>query len=164
MGARFTISFQFFYFLLNALRLDFGVSFRYAEPVASLIVARLPATLELAAVALLIAVLVAVPIGVVTAVKKGKLADTLGSMAAVAGVSAPHFWIGILLVLSFSEKLHLFPSGGRLPYGAAVTDKTGFLLLDCLIQGQFATLKVALLHLILPAATLALGMFGIMRE
>jgi ABC-type dipeptide/oligopeptide/nickel transport system permease component len=155
---------QFFYFLLNALRLDFGVSFRYAEPVVNLIATRLPATIELAGIALLIAVVAAVPLGVVTAIKKGKLADTLGSLFAVAGVSAPHFWVGILLVLFFSEYINLLPSGGRLPYGAAVKTQTGFLLLDCLIQGQFTTLKLALLHLVLPALTLALGMFGIIAR
>lgn len=155
---------QFGLFLYNVLRFDFGVSYRYGEPVTSLIGARLPATIELASLALLMAIIIAVPLGIIMALNKARFLDTLGSFIAIAGVSAPHFWIGILLVLLLSAHLDLLPSGGRLPFGAAIQDRTGFVLLDSLMQGQFTTFKLAILHLIQPALTLALGMIGIIAR
>lgn len=155
---------QFLVFLGNVVRLDFGTSYRYGAPVATIVAARLPATLELAACALVLAGLTAIPLGILAALRKGKLTDGLTSLAAVSGVSAPHFWIGILLVLLFSAQLNLLPSSGRLPYGTAWTPRTGLVLVDALIGGEFGTVAVALQHLVLPALTLALGMIGIIAR
>lgn len=155
---------QFLFFLYNMLRLDFGVSFRYVEPVTNLLATRLPATIELATLALVIAIVIAIPLGIMMALHKGRLLDGLGSLVAVAGVSAPHFWIGILLVLFLSAHLNLLPSGGRLPYGVELQEQTGLILLDSLMQGQFATFRTGLIHLIQPALTLALGMIGIIAR
>ena len=119
-------------FLFNVAHLEFGSSLRYQQPVITLIAQRLPATLELAFTTLIIAVLVGVPMGVIAALNKKKLGDGLVSLIAVTGVSAPAFWMGILLVLFFSAKLNLLPSGGRLPYGTPITSQTGFYLFDSL--------------------------------
>ncbi len=89
-------------FLLNAAQLNFGTSVRYQQPVMSLIAERLPATIELAIVTLILAIVSGVPLGIIAALRKGKVADSVVSFIAVAGVSAPSFWIGILLVLLFS--------------------------------------------------------------
>ena len=155
---------QFFLFLRNALRFDFGISYRYNDAISSLIADRLPATIELAIVALLIAILIAVPLGVYTALHKGKWLDSAGSIFAVAGVSAPAFWVGILLVLLFSEHLNLLPSGGRLPVDARLQSFTGLVLIDSLVQGRWAEFAAGLRHLVLPALTLALGMLGIIMR
>ena len=155
---------QFGKFLLNVLHLDLGVSLRYQQPVTAMIAERLPATLELAAVTLIIAVAVGVPLGVAAALNKGKWVDGLVSMIAVAGVSAPSFWTGILLVLLFSADLHLLPSSGRLPYGTPIAESTGFYLVDSLKAGQFHTFGLVLTHLALPAMTLAAGMVGIIAR
>src|SRR5262249_56204871 len=101
-------------------------------------------TLELAVVTLIIAVGVGVPLGIAAALNKGKWIDGLVSMIAVGGVSAPSFWIGILLVLLFSANLHLLPSSGRLPYGTPLAESTGFYLIDSLKAGQFQTSALVL--------------------
>jgi ABC-type dipeptide/oligopeptide/nickel transport system permease component len=159
-----SLAVQFGRFFLNVARLDLGVSLRYQEPVIDLIAARLPATFELAFVTLFLAVAVGVPLGLVAALHKGKLVDGLVSLIAVAGVSAPSFWVGILLVLFLSANLNLLPSSGRLPFDMPITETTGFYLIDSLIHGQFETFRAALMHLILPAVTLAAGMVGIIAR
>jgi ABC-type dipeptide/oligopeptide/nickel transport system permease component len=155
---------QFLLFLYNVLRLDFGISFRYVEPVTNLLSVRLPATIELALLALLFAIIIAVPLGIMMALHKGRLLDGIGSLFAIAGVSAPHFWVGILLVLFLSSHLNLLPSSGRLPYGVELKTQTGFVLIDSLIQGQFQTFWIGFMHLVQPALTLALGMTGIIAR
>jgi ABC-type dipeptide/oligopeptide/nickel transport system permease component len=155
---------QFGKFLLNIMHFDLGVSLRYQQPVIAMIAERLPATLELAAVTLVIAAGIGIPLGVAAALKKGKWIDGLVSMIAVAGVSAPSFWMGILLVLLFSADLHILPSSGRLPYGTPITESTGFYLIDSLKAGQFNTFRLVLTHLTLPAMTLAAGMIGIIAR
>jgi len=155
---------QFIHFLGNMIRLDFGISYRYNAPINGLIADRLPATLELAVIALLIATIVAVPLGIITALRKGSFADAFGSLLAVLGVSAPSFWVGILLVLLFSAHLNLLPSSGRLRLESPLAPGTGFFVIDSLIQGQFATLKQVIVQILLPALTLAFSMVGIITR
>jgi ABC-type dipeptide/oligopeptide/nickel transport system permease component len=155
---------QFAKFVWNALHLDFGHSFRFQQPVSTLIAERLPSTLELALTATIVAVVVGLAAGLVSALYKGRLPDAILSLVSVAGVSAPGFWIGIMLVLYLSGELNLFPSGGRLPYGVTPPDITGLIVPDALISGQFALTGTALQYLALPAATLALAMVGIITR
>ena len=155
---------QLWRFIVNACQLNFGNSLRYQQPVISLIAARLPATIELALVTLTIAATIGVPLGVLAALNKGRWIDGVVSFIATAGVSAPSFWIGILLVLLFSAELHLLPSGSRLPYGTPLADGTGFFILDSIVQGRFDTLRLVGMHLVMPAMTLALGMIGIISR
>ncbi|MCR4524614.1 ABC transporter permease [Bosea sp. 47.2.35] len=155
---------QFFYFLKNLVRLDLGSSYRYHAPVIELIGQRLPATIELAVTALLIATAIAVPLGVATALRKGSWLDGLGSLLAVLGVSAPSFWVGILLVLFVSGYLNLLPSSGRIPLDIPLREMTGFVLIDSLLQGQVGIFRQGLEHILLPAATLAFGMIGIIAR
>src|SRR2546422_5758473 len=92
-----------------AVRGDLGRSFKTGDPVASLIVDRLGPTLQLTAGALLFAIAVAVPLGVLAAVRRGSVWDTVGSAVSLFGVSFPSFWLGIMLILLFSEGWHLLP-------------------------------------------------------
>ena len=155
---------QLWRFLVNAAHLDFGQSLRYQQPVMTLIAERLPATLELALVTLTLAVGLGVPLGTLAALNKGGAIDNAVSFVAIAGVSAPSFWVGILLVLLFSAQLHLLPSGSRIPYGTPMTPGAGFFLLDSLIHGRIDSLRLAATHLILPACTLAAGMVGVIAR
>jgi ABC-type dipeptide/oligopeptide/nickel transport system permease component len=104
---------QYVTFLSNAVRGDFGRSFRYDQPALSLVLERLPATLELTLGALLLSILVAVPLGIAAAVRRGSLIDWLASILAVAGQSTPIFLLGLLLILIFAVNLHWLPSSGR---------------------------------------------------
>jgi peptide/nickel transport system permease protein len=155
---------QYERFVVALARLDFGVSFRYREPVTRLIEQRLPATLELAAAAILLATLIALPLGVIAALRRGRFVDGLISVVSVAGISAPSFWLGIVLVLIFSGELHLLPSSGRLAYGADLTPVTGFDVIDALIARRLDLVLQALSYLVLPAVTLALNILGIITR
>jgi peptide/nickel transport system permease protein len=147
---------RFLLFLGNALTGNFGVSFFHRRPVFDVIAERLPATIELTLFALLVAVLVAVPLGVAAAVKRDSWLDRALSAISLFGVSLPGFWFGILLILLFAVQLGWFPAGGRIPFGAEVARVTGFLLLDTIIAGRPDAFLRALSHLALPAITLGL--------
>ena len=96
---------QYVSWVTNALHGDFGVSLITGQPVGPQIAQRLPATLQLAALALLIGVIIAFPLGILSAVRPGSLLDTLASILSQLGVAVPDFWMAILLVLLFSSTL-----------------------------------------------------------
>ena len=103
---------QFWHFLCNAVRGDFGMSLRQAAPVSALIVERLPATIELATVAVFFATVIGIPAGAYAAIyRTGRLARTLMGLS-LLGISLPTFLIGILLILVFSVWLGIFPAFG----------------------------------------------------
>lgn len=147
---------RFFLFLGNALTGDFGISFFHRRPVFDVIAERLPATIELTGSALLVAVLVAVPLGVAAAVKRDSWIDRALSAVSLFGVSLPGFWFGILLILVFAVQLGWFPVGGRIPFSAEVPVVTGFLLVDAVLAGRPDALAATIRHLALPAITLGL--------
>jgi ABC-type dipeptide/oligopeptide/nickel transport system permease component len=155
---------QYWRFLANVVHLDFGRSYRYGEDVFQLILSRLPATLELALVALTIAALIAIPLGVLAALRKGSVVDGAVSVVAIAGVSTPTFWLGILLVLFLSADMNLLPSAGRLPYGVVIPHLTGLYLLDALIAWRLDQLGLIASYILLPALTLAFNMMGIIAR
>lgn len=129
---------QYFYWVVEALQGNLGVSFITGQPVTQMILDRLPATVELAATAYLLMVVVGVTTGIVAGLKRGKPADLSITALNTVALSIPGFWTGILLLLVFGLKLRWLPLAGRVP----VTEDP----LD------------ALRHLILPAITLALAM------
>jgi len=135
---------QFGHFLYNAVQGEFGMSLRQGTPVATLIAERFPATLELALVAAALALLVGIPLGVYTALRRGSALSQVFMTLSLLGVSLPTFLIGIVLILIFSVQLGWFPSFGRGEVVHLGGWTTGLLTL----QGWH--------HLVLPAITLAI--------
>jgi peptide/nickel transport system permease protein len=151
-------------FLTGLARGDLGNSFRQRRPVAQLIGERLPATIELALGALLIGLLIAVPIGILAAVKQNSLLDRFSMAAAFLGISMPAFWLGILLILVFSVNLRWLPVQGRIDYAAGLREVTGFYVLDSILTGNMAALVSSLKHLLLPSLTLGAGVAAIVAR
>jgi ABC-type dipeptide/oligopeptide/nickel transport system permease component len=104
---------QYLRFAWRAVRGDFGDSLYYKVPAMELILERLPASLELALAAMAVALLVALPIGILSAVRRGTLLDMASMLGALFGLSMPHFWLGIMLILLFSVHLGWLPTSGR---------------------------------------------------
>jgi len=146
---------QYITYLWGVLHGDMGVSIRTRRPVLDDILRFLPNTVELAVVALVIGVTMGIALGIVSAVKNGHIIDHSGRIFAIIGLSMPAFWLGLLLLLLFYYKLGILPGVGQIPYYVLRPPRaTGFLILDCLIAGDFSTLWSYLLHLIMPAMTL----------
>jgi peptide/nickel transport system permease protein len=103
---------QYVSFLGQTARLDFGRSFRYRQPALPLVLQRLPTTLQLAAAAVAVAVVVAVPLGVLAAVRRGRVESRLIMLLAALGQAMPSFWLGIVLILIFAVRLRWLPSFG----------------------------------------------------
>ncbi|NMG66039.1 ABC transporter permease subunit [Azoarcus indigens] len=149
---------QFVSYVGDLVRGDWGNSLTTGQPVLAEIADRLPASLELTLVGLLLAVVVAIPLGVLAATRPGSWIDHLCRGITTAGVSLPTFFTGLLLAYVFYFLLGWAPSPlGRLdPYATAPDFVTGFYLIDSLIAGDLETFASAAKQLILPAITLAL--------
>lgn len=106
---------QFFGFLGGALTGDLGVSFRSGQPVTGILLERLPATLSLAFAGIVIAAVIAFPLGIVAALRNGKATDAVVRVVSQAGVSLPDFWMALLLILGLSAGARLLPSSGYVP-------------------------------------------------
>lgn len=104
---------QYFIFITGALKGDFGESIWYVEPAFNVVLEKFPATLELASMSILLSILIAVPIGVISAVKHNTFIDKAGKIFALIGQSAPIFWVGLVLMIIFSVNLRIFPTSGR---------------------------------------------------
>lgn len=147
---------QYFIYMKGLLSGNLGTSIRTQQPVISDLATYFPATLELVLYAFLIALIVGIPLGVLTSLKQNTLTDYLGRIFCIGGVSIPAFWGGIILILIFYSKLNLLPSSGRLSLGVVFNAKiTGLITIDSLLTGNFAVFKDSLRHLILPAIVLS---------
>jgi peptide/nickel transport system permease protein len=103
---------QYLDYLAGLPRLDFGTSLVYDQPVADVLLERLPATLQLAAAAMVLALVISVPAGIIAALRRGKAGDTGVMTGVLIGQSTPPFWVGILLILVFSVQLKVLPASG----------------------------------------------------
>ncbi|PYZ99082.1 ABC transporter permease [Alteribacter lacisalsi] len=104
---------QYGIFLGNAIQGDFGTSYRYNQDAMSIVLERLPQTFELAAVSMLFATIIAIPLGIWSAAKQNTVIDVFATGASVLGKAMPNFWLGIMLILLFSVNLSIFPVSGR---------------------------------------------------
>ncbi len=157
MGLNQPLPLQYLSFLGSLLSFDLGTSIFTGVPILDEIKLRWPATFELSVVAMLIALLLGIPAGVIAAVKKNSLVDNLTMSGSLLGVSMPVYWLGLLLVYLFAVNLQWLPPSGRIGIDAGYSFQpiTGFFIFDALIQGDFAALGNILSHLVLPAVTLS---------
>lgn len=146
---------QYFIWVGKMLQGDLGNTVRGNIPVANEIATRFPATVELSLAALLLSTAVGVPLGVISAIKRNSLIDTLTMFGALFGVSIPVFVLGLLLIFLFGVELGWLPFVGRLSSDISIQRRTGLHLVDALLSGNMKGFKDALEHLVLPTITLA---------
>jgi peptide/nickel transport system permease protein len=125
---------QYVHWISLAVRGDLGVD-QSELPVGHTIITRIPLTLELATLALLIAVLVGISAGVIAAVRRGKPSDYIATSAALVGLSVPHFWLGLLMIIWFAVKLHWLPAGGYVPFSQHPIDNLRHMLMPAIVLG-----------------------------
>jgi peptide/nickel transport system permease protein len=151
-------------FLSSAAAGDFGRSFKYSEPVIAVIKARLPATIELAVFAIIIATLLALPLGVWAGSRPNSWIDNVGTTLGLFGISMPSFWLAIMLILLLAGVLNILPTAGRSTYGIAGPERTGFYIFDSLLQQNWTAVWDALTHIFMPALALGVNMLGILMR
>ncbi len=134
MGFDDPVAVQYLRFLKGALRGDFGDSLRHGEPAMALVLERLPATVELAGAGLLLALCLAIPAGIVSAVRRNTAVDYVSTVVALLGQAMPTFWLGIMLILIFSVRLSWLPSSGR--------GDLEHLILPAITLGLFTTARI----------------------
>ncbi|EMM0382024.1 ABC transporter permease [Pluralibacter gergoviae] len=156
---------QFARYVSALLHGDLGTSIRTGRPVLEDLKAFFPATLELAFCALAIALVVGIPLGVLSAVYRNRWTDHLVRLLALTGISTPAFWLGLGIIVLFYGKLNWLPGSGRLDdWLDPPAHVTGFYLIDSLLAGDTEVFINAVQHLILPAATLAFVHLGIVAR
>jgi ABC-type dipeptide/oligopeptide/nickel transport system permease component len=160
---------QYAYYLRDLVTLNWGTSPITTRPVADDIKEYLPNTIELTMAAMLIAVVVAVPLGIVSATHRNSIGDHLARLLALFGVSAPGFWVAMVLQLLFYYRLGWVEDpGGRLSNAVLrahpVETVTGFLLVDTVLTRNWVAFRDALEHLILPSITLALPLVALISR
>ncbi len=142
---------QYFYWLWHAIRFDLGTAYMLNRPVSAVIAERLPATLLLMGTSFAVTLLIAVPLGVLSAAKKKGWFDNLVTVISFAGMSIPSFWLALMLMLLFSVRFELFPAAGM--YDPTLRDPSFFK----------SAIDVAR-HMVLPVATMVIvGLAGITR-
>ena len=157
LGLDRSLPMQYLNYVSNAIRGDFGQSIHYRQPVTGLILERMPATIELTMASLFIALMVAFPVGVISAVKRNSVVDYMARTGATLGISLPTFWVGILLIMLVAVNLGWLPAFGRISYEVRLEKVTGFHLVDSLLTWNIPAFKDAAAHLILPALALGLA-------
>jgi peptide/nickel transport system permease protein len=133
------IAVQYASWLGRAVRGDFGRSVRTREPVVEGVRARLPVTLQLTAMALVFALVVAVPVGIVSATRPNSWLDTIGTVVAIGVVAIPEFWLGILLIYLFAVSLHWLPSSGYVPLAMGLWPSVSSMLMPAVALGTTVT-------------------------
>jgi len=147
---------------------DLGTSISTKKPITDELAGRIPATLELLFSGMFVAILLGVPLGVLSARSQGRFFDVLVRILSIAGVSMPAFFLGLILQIVFFRNLELLPLAGRvdadLRFTNPLTSITNFILVDSFLTGNWITLKDAFLHLILPSLTLAAYPMGLIAR
>jgi len=147
---------QYFLYMKQLFVGDLGSSWRTGNPVTFDLASRWPATIELATIAMLLAISWAIPLGLISALRRRSLTDRLAKILSGLGVSIPEFWLATLLILVFFAIFHIAPAPmGRINRVSPPDIITGMYLIDSLLTGNIAAFSAAGKQIILPAATLA---------
>jgi ABC-type dipeptide/oligopeptide/nickel transport system permease component len=154
MGLNKSLIEQYYIFISNAIKGDFGMSLISEEPVIDEFMARFPATIELSLFSMFFATIFGLFAGIISAVKRYSIFDYTAMSTALAGVSMPVFWLGLMLIYLFSIQLGWLPVSGRLGYEFDIDEITGLLLIDSLILKEYEVFWDACKHLILPGIAL----------
>ncbi len=149
------VGLQFYHYVMGLLTGDFGYSLKTGQPVAVEILNRLPATIELSVLATILAIVVGIPIGVLSATRPNSFFDHVTRVISLLGVSMPAFLLALVLQLVFANYLGWLPVSGRLSPYLQIQSVTGFVILDGLLTGNLRGAVDALQHLLLPTAVLA---------
>ena len=156
---------QYILYIKNLLHLDLGTSIRTNKPVLDELARCYPATIELAFFAIILAAVLGILFGVISAMKRNSILDQAVRALSVTGVSIPSFWFALLVLYFFYYKLHIFPGPGRLSNSfSAPATVTGMYVIDSLIEGNPAKALDALQHLILPGLVLAAFTMGLITR
>jgi ABC-type dipeptide/oligopeptide/nickel transport system permease component len=156
---------QYFIYMKHLLRGDFGRSLVTRRPIIEDLKIFYPATFELTFYGILFACVVGIPLGILSAIRRGKWIDHLSRVASLFMVAMPLFWLGLMAIFIFYAKLGLFPGGGRLSYDlVTVRTITGILTLDAILLRDFELFKDAVYHLILPMIILSSISLGIIAR
>ncbi|OBW95453.1 peptide ABC transporter permease [Gallibacterium salpingitidis] len=145
---------QYFDYLKGIAHGDFGTSFKNNVPVLDEFLSLFPATIELATFAILFAIIIGIPIGIIAAIKRGSVFDHSVMAISLTGYSMPIFWWGLLLMLLVSVQWNLTPVSGRIDAEYWIDSVTGFMLIDSWLSGEPGAFKSAVMHLILPSIVL----------
>lgn len=146
---------QYIRYLGRLVRFDLGNSIHRRIPVAETLMLRFPATVELAFLSMLIAIIIGLPVGIASAARRNSVIDGVTMIGSLVGVSMPIFWLGLMEIMLFAVFLKWLPSGGRLSSGVEVETITHLILVDSLLTGNIKAFIDALQHIIMPAAALA---------
>jgi peptide/nickel transport system permease protein len=166
LGLNRPLPLQYFAFLGSLITLNLGKSIMSGVPVLDEIGTRWTATFELAIAAMLVAIVLGIPAGILAAVRKNRWQDQVTIAGSLLGVSLPVYWLGLLLIYLFSVTLNWLPPSGRLSVGIGLNFQpiTGFYGLDALLQLNFSAFIDVIAHLILPALTLGTIPLAIMAR
>ncbi len=158
LGLNLPIHIQYIHYMTGVFQGELGESLYTDRDVLVDLIEYFPATLELTTMAMIFSVLVGVPLGIVSAMRKDQWEDHTSRVFALSGVSMPRFWIGILFQLVLAYHLGLLPITGRLASNLSSPSKiTGLFVLDSILTGDWMVLGNALTHIIMPALTLSLS-------
>jgi peptide/nickel transport system permease protein len=156
---------QYFTYIVNLLKGDLGTSIRTHMPVGEDLARYLPASAELAIAATLVGVVLGVPFGVISAVRRNQWVDHLLRGVSLLGVSSPVFWLGLIALYVFYFRLGWLPGPGRLDVGMPEPQRlTGMYTLDSLLTGNWPALSASLRHLVLPGLVLASVYLGLVTR
>ncbi len=159
---------QYAVYMGQLLHGDLGNSISTKRPITQELADRLPATLELLFAGMFLAVVMGIPLGVLSARWQGRMPDIVVRTVSIMGVSMPAFYLGLILQILFFRNLHWLPLAGRLNadlrFTSPIKELTHFLVLDSLLTGNWIALKDVLLHLVLPAFTLAAYPIGLIAR
>ncbi|WP_299405105.1 ABC transporter permease [Acaryochloris sp. IP29b_bin.148] len=157
---------QYFHYMGDLLQFDLGESYtRQGLTVWHIIQQHFPATVELAFFSMIVALLIGISVGILSASKSGTIFDLGGRLFGIVTYALPMFWVGMLFKLLFAAQLGWFPDSTRFPIRMVrPAGPTGLLTLDSLLAGDFLSLEVALHHLALPSLTLGLVLSGIFER